>query len=90
MPTIINKTPIDQFTLVHTAAGVFARRINLSLLTTVALGVVWDFLLEPELKAAHPNIFPFPSQDAPRHAFIDAFAPAAGWLAYDLYLKEKK
>ncbi len=87
MPTVINKTPVDQFTLVHTAAGVLARRLDLSLLTTVAMGVVWDFLLEPELKAAHPEMFPFPSQDAPRHAVVDAFAPAVGWLMYDAFLK---
>lgn len=86
----VNKSLVDQFTLVHGAAGVVARRTGVSFGVTVAAGFLWDYVIEPELKRSHPGAFPFPSQDAPDHAFIDAITPAVAWLAYDWYLRGKK
>lgn len=87
---VVNETPVDQFTLVHGAAGVAARKCGLSLGFTLALGFIWDYWIEPSLKNSNPEMFPFPSPDAPTHAFVDAITPAAAWILYDAYLKGKK
>ncbi len=85
--TIVNVSPVDQFTLVHAASGVVARKAGLSLITTLALGFIWDYMVEPELKRSNPDWFPYPSQDGDNHAFIDALTPAFAWIAYDIALK---
>ncbi len=87
---IVNESPVDQFTLVHGAAGMIARQYGLSLGATFALGFLWDYWLEPVLKTSHPTWFPYPSQDTPAHAFIDAIVPGLTWMAYDAYLKRVK
>jgi len=84
---VVNESPLDQFTLVHAMGGLLARCMGISFQTTLALGFAWDYIVEPAMKNTHPNLFPYPSQDAPSHAFIDAVTPAAAWLAYDAYLK---
>ncbi len=84
---IVNESPIDQFTLAHAASGILARRMGLSFVTTLVLGFVWDYAVEPELKDSNPQWFPYPSQDSKNHAFIDALTPAFAWLAYDAYLR---
>ena len=84
---VVNKSPIDQFTFVHIGAGVAARMVGLSLTATLVLGFLWDFALEPALKKAHPETFPFPSQDAPSHALIDALVPGIGWVATDWLMR---
>jgi len=84
---VINESPVDQFTLAHGAAGVLARRMGLSFASTLALGFIWDYAVEPELKHSNPQWFPYPSQDSANHAFIDALTPAVAWLLYDAYLK---
>lgn len=83
MKIVINKSTVDQFTLVHLGAGVLARHFGMNLVTTIFLGVVWDFGLEPALKGDYPSLFPYPSQDAPKHAIVDAVAPAVGWIVTD-------
>ncbi len=85
--TIINKSPVDAFTLVHAGAGVLARHYNFSLMQTLAAGLAWDYVVEPELKKSYPCVFPYPSQDAKTHALIDALIPAAAWLVTDWWLK---
>lgn len=84
---VVNKTPVDPFTLVHGAAGIAARKYGLSFSQTLALGFAWDYFVEPVLKKSNPDLFPYPSPDAPTHAFVDAITPAMGWVAYDVYLK---
>ncbi len=84
---VVNQSPFDQFTFVHGAAGVLARAAGLSFKATLALGFAWDYLIEPAFKQSHPSWFPYPSQDAPTHAFIDAITPAVTWKMYDAYLK---
>lgn len=90
MKIVVNESPFDQFTFVHGAAGVLARCTGISFGMTLALGFVWDYWLEPKLKTSHPNLFPFPSPDAPSHAFVDAVTPAVTWVLYDEYLKKGK
>ncbi len=87
MKIVINKSPIDQFTLVHAGAGVAARCYGLTFWQTLAAGFVWDYAIEPEFKATHPQWFPYPSQDSAEHAFIDALTPAAAWILTDWYLR---
>lgn len=87
MRVVVNKSPVDQFTLIHVSAGALARRMGLSLPATVFLGFLWDFGVEPGIKAAFPKLMPYPSQDTPTHALIDAMVPSIGWLAADWFLK---
>lgn len=89
MSIVVNKSPVDAFTLVHTGLGVLARHFGATLPQTLAAGVAWDYFVEPELKNKYPNFFPYPSQDAPAHKFVDAVVPALGWMAYDWWLKKK-
>jgi len=87
---VINKSPIDQYTLVHGAAGIAARHIGLSFQTTLALGFAWDFIVEPAAKKAWPHLFPHPTQDSPVHMAVDAVVPSLTWLLYDEYLKKNE
>ncbi len=87
---VVNKSPFDQFTLVHGTAGVLARHVGLSFGVTLALGFAWDYIVEPYFKQSNPDWFPFPSQDAPSHALIDAVTPAVTWMAYDVYLRGER
>ncbi len=87
MRYVVNRSPIDPFTLVHAGAGVAARVYGLTFWQTLALGIVWDFSVEPALKRDYPCVFPFPSQDEKAHAVIDAAIPAVAWLLTDWYLK---
>lgn len=80
MTYVINKSTVDPFTFVHLGAGVLAHRAGVTLPQTLFLGIFWDFYAEPELKSAYPGAFPYPSQDAPVHAVIDALVPALGWM----------
>ncbi len=90
MKIIVNKSPVDQFTLVHLGSGVVSHKLGFGFWATLAGGFVWDYALEPELKRSFPGQFPYPSQDAPTHKLIDAIAPAIGWYAYDWLLKRKQ
>lgn len=86
---VVNKSPVDHFTLVHAGAGVIAHHAGLTFAQTLAAGFVWDYFLEPELKRNYPNAFPYPSQDAPTHALIDAVTPALAWLITDFWIKRQ-
>ncbi len=89
MKIVVNKSPVDQFTLVHLASGAVSRHYGFTFAQTLVGGFAWDYAIEPELKRQYPKAFPYPSQDAPTHALIDALAPAAAWLIYDWWLKRK-
>lgn len=89
MSIIINKSPVDQFTLVHAGAGYFAHEYGLTFGQTLLAGIFWDYLLEPALKTDHPEWFPYPSPDAPVHAAIDAVTPAVAWWLTD-QLKQRR
>ncbi len=84
---MINKSPVDRYTLVHAAAGVAARHYGFSFWQTLGAGFVWDYVIEPAAKDACRKCFPHPSQDSAQHAFIDALTPAAAWVLTDWYLK---
>lgn len=86
---VINKSPVDPFTLVHMGSGALSRHWGFSFTQTLIGGFLWDYGIEPEAKKQFKDIFPYPSQDAPTHQFVDAVAPAIGWLVMDWYLKRK-
>ncbi len=85
----INKSPVDAYTVVHFGAGVAAHRYGINFWTTLAGGFIWDYAIEPVAKETYPSAFPHPSPDAPCHQFIDAIAPAVGWLIYDWFKKRE-
>ena len=85
----INECLVDRFSLLHISFGAVCRKVGLTLPQTVMLGFVWDYMLEPTLKSDHPEWFPYPSQDTPVHAFIDATIPSVGWVAADRYIAQK-
>lgn len=87
MNIVINKTPVDPFTLVHMGSGAVSRHFGFTFAQTLIGGFIWDYALEPELKRQFPSAFPYPSQDAPKHMFVDAIAPAVGWLLYDWWAR---
>lgn len=87
MRIIINKSPVDQYSLVHAAAGVLARTHQFSFWQTLAAGFVWDYVVEPAAKTACQECFPHSSQDSRTHALVDALTPAAAWLLTDWYLQ---
>lgn len=76
---VINKSPFDPYTLVHAAAGVAAYHYGLTFWQTLAIGIVWDYEIEPAAKKRLPCLFTHPSQDAKVHQFIDAVTPALTW-----------
>lgn len=87
MPIVVNKSPIDQFTVIHAGAGVLAHRLGFSFWQTLGAGIVWDYAMEPELKKTYPEAFPYPSPDAPAHKLIDAVTPAIAWWVTDWYAR---
>ncbi len=87
---VVNKSPFDQFTLVHAGAGVAARHYGFSFCQTLAAGFLWDYAIEPAAKAACQECCPHPSQDSPKHQLIDALTPAVAWLLADWYLAWKQ
>ncbi len=89
MSYTINKTPVDQYTILHFGSGVVAHRYGVGFLTTLVSGFIFDYAIEPIAKQQVPEIFPHPSQDAPLHQFIDAVTPAIGWLIYD-WIKKRE
>lgn len=84
---VINKSPVDVYTLVHAAAGVAAYRYGWSFWQTLAAGIAWDYLIEPEAKLRCKMCFTHPSQDAPTHAFIDAVTPAIAWKLTEWWMR---
>lgn len=87
---VINKSPVDPFTLVHLGSGMLSYKMGFTFAQTLAMGFVWDFALEPELKRRFPKQFPYPSQDADLHALIDAITPAVGWWLVDWYQNRRR
>jgi hypothetical protein len=76
-----NQSPLDQYTLLHFAAGVAMRRTGVSLGSAIALSLLWEYVIEPAWKRYDPELFPVPSQDKPINSFLDTVAVGAGWLA---------
>ncbi len=86
---VVNKSDFDQFTLVHFGSGVLSNHLGFTFMQTLVGGFVWDYAIEPELKRQFKDVFPYPSQDAPAHKWIDALTPAVGWLVYEWWMKGK-
>jgi hypothetical protein len=90
MPLIrVNKSPVDQYSILHFGSGVAARKYGVGFWPTLIGGFVFDYALEPIAKRQIPDIFPHPSQDAPLHQFIDAITPAIGWLIFDWFKRRE-
>ena len=76
---MINKDPVDRFTLVHALSGVLAEKAGVTLPQVVFLAVAWE-LLERPLKEKYGRYFPHPSQDSLVNAGLDASAMVVGYL----------
>ncbi len=82
---MINKQPVDRFTLVHALSGVIAGRLGVSPPVLIAIAVGWE-LVERPLKESYPAFFPNPSQDSFVNATCDAGAMV---LAYYLTRRQR-
>ncbi len=75
---MINKAPVDRFTLAHGGVGAVYGLVRFPWWVALTLGVGWE-LVEIELKKRIPIIFPYASQDTLPNATIDVIAVMIGW-----------
>jgi hypothetical protein len=75
----INQQAVDIYTLAHAGWGAAAFRAGLDFPAVIAASLVFEYLLEPELKRRRPDVFPWPSQDTRINSAVDTVAVAAGW-----------
>lgn len=75
---MINRTPIDRFTLAHFALGFVLGRTGASFAATVALAIAWEVVERP-LKSSAPALFPNPRQDSAPNALVDIGAAMVGF-----------
>lgn len=88
-PGEINGDLIDRFTLAHVASGAAAQRYGLSLGTTIAAAIAFEFA-ERSAKRRFPEMFPNPTQDTAANMIGDVIAAAVGWKLSQMIRKRRR
>ncbi len=77
---LINKIPVDRFTVAHFGAGCVGGAFDIDWKLFMAGAIGWE-VLEHVLKDSHPGLFPNPSQDSLGNATCDVLAAGLGFGA---------
>jgi hypothetical protein len=78
---LINKQPVDRFTLAHAATGAVAGFLGLPPAVVIFVAIGWEFAERP-LKRRFPDAFPHPSQDSLENATLDALAMVGAYYLF--------
>jgi hypothetical protein len=75
----MNQGFLDAMSLVHVGVGMGFRLFRVRWWLTLLVAVAWEFA-EHALKARHPKMFVYPSQDTLINSIGDVLCAMAGWL----------